>query len=162
MLTYHIKVQGLDQLNTSFQRAPQLTKSRLTVAMNKSLVRLQSSAKALAPVDNGTLRSSIVINPTVWNGSTAVGSVGTGPMAYAVYQEVGTGIYGPAGRPIRPKNKKVMAWQKNGKWHFAKEVKGVRPKWYMRGAAEQSTQAINGYFQTAMDEVTAALAGGAA
>jgi hypothetical protein len=161
MLTYHIQVQGLSELNQSFQRAPELTQARVTVAMNKSLVRLQATAKSLAPVDQGILRGSLLISPTIWNGSTATGSVGTN-LAYSIYQEQGTGIYGPHGTPIRPKTKKVMAWNKNGTWHFAREVKGVRPKWYMRTSAEQNQSVINGYFNTAMDEVARALAGGAA
>ena len=160
MLTYSINVHGLADLDKQFQKAPELVRSHITTAMNKSLVRLHGTAKELVPVDQGTLRGSLIISPVTWSGSTATGNVGTN-LHYAVYQEQGTGIYGPSGQPIRPKTKTVLAWQKNGAWHFARQVRGVRPKWYMRTSAERNEQAVNGYFATAMDEVARALTGGA-
>lgn len=160
MLTYDVKIQGLDRLQQAFARSPQLTMARLTVATNKSLVKLQATAKAGAPVDQGTLRSSILLHPVVVTGNSIRGSVGTN-LGYARYQEVGTGIYGPRHAPIRPRNKKMLAWKSGSTWHFAKEVKGSRPRWYMRGSVEQNTPIVNRYFATAADEIAAALAGGA-
>jgi hypothetical protein len=159
MISYQLKVEGLDGLERAFRRAPDLTKSKVTTAMNQSLVRLQATAKSLAPVDTSRLRSSILIEPVVWSGSEARGQVGTN-VEYAAHQEQGTGIYGPTGQPIRPRTKKVLAWKKGNTWHFAKEVKGVRPKWYMRGSIERNQSAINGYFATALDEVTQSFTGG--
>ncbi len=159
MIQYTLEVQGLDKLNDSFQRAPQITMKHLTLAMNKSLVKLQATAKELAPVDTNRLRNSILISPAVVTGNTITGSVGTN-VTYSVFQEAGTGIYGPLGRPITPKTKKVLAWQgKGGDWHYAKQVKGVRPKYYMKGSLEQNTEAVNGYFAQASDDIVAELGG---
>jgi len=160
MISYHLDIQGMNKLQAAFQRSPQLTMSKLTTAMNKSLVRLKATAKELVPVDNGTLRGSILIDPLQISGNTIIGTVGT-DLNYSEYQERGTGIYGPYGTPIRPKTKKVLAWQKNGKRYFAKEVKGSRPRWYMRGSLERNTNAVQGYFDTAAAEIVRELGGGA-
>lgn len=160
MITYTVSVKGLSELQKQFARAPQITMSRLKPAMDKSLTRLQATAKELAPVDTNRLRSSIAIQPVSITGSAISGSVGAGTI-YAAAQETGSGIYGPYGRPIRPKTKRVLAWKSGGTWHFAKEVKGVRPRWYMRGSLERNRSAIDGYFATAAAEVARELGGGA-
>lgn len=43
-----------------------------------------------------------------------------------VYHELGTGIYGPKGRPITPVNSKVLRFKVNGKEVFARSVKGIK------------------------------------
>jgi len=56
----------------------------------------------------------------------------------------GTGVYGPKGRPIRPKTKPFLAWKdENGVWHRAKEVAGQPGKHYLREAGEQLEKEIN-------------------
>lgn len=68
---------------------------------------------------------------------------------YAVFQHEGTGIYGPKGRPIRPKNKPLLAWKDpdTGKWIFAKEVRGTPAKKFLTRAInfalEQEIRRIN-------------------
>lgn len=166
MITYTVSVKGLSELQKQFTRAPQITMSRLKPAMDKSLVRLQATAKELAPVDTNRLRGSIVIQPMKVSSNliegrvTAGGNAGTN-VSYAGWVEQGTGIYGPYHTPIRPKTKKVMAWKRGGVWHFAREVKGVRPRWYMKGSLERNRAAIDGYFATAAAEVARELGGSA-
>lgn len=47
---------------------------------------------------------------------------------YGEWLERGTGIYGPTKKPIVPVNKKVLSWvDTDGKRHFAKSVKGIKP-----------------------------------
>lgn len=42
--------------------------------------------------------------------------------------ENGTGIYGPTKKPIVPVDKKILSWvDTDGKRHFAKSVKGIKP-----------------------------------
>lgn len=57
---------------------------------------------------------------------------------YAVFQEEGTGIYGPKKQPIRPKTAKLLSWvdPDTGERFFAKEVRGVPPKRFMHRAIE--------------------------
>jgi len=47
-------------------------------------------------------------------------------MKYGGYLEMGTGIYGPEGRPIKPVNKKALYWP--GAPHPVKSVKGMQAK----------------------------------
>lgn len=160
-LTYSVEIPQLAALAAAFANAPQQLKPALTVAVNRSLMGYQATAKQLAPIDKGVLRGSIQIQAASWSGDTVTGSVGTGPMDYALYMEQGTGIYGPTGAPITPKNKKVLAWFADGQWRYAKSVKGVKPHWYMRGSVEQNQAKTEGYFQDALDQVAGQIASGA-
>lgn len=159
MITYRVEVQGLDSLQQRFAKAPGVTQAKLRTATHKSLVKLQGTAKQLAPVDRGTLSSSILIQPLRVSKSAVEGEVST-ELDYARYMEEGTGIYGPKGTPIRPRTKKVLAWKTDGTWHFARQVRGARPRWYMRGSVERNQAAIDGYYATAANEIAAYLAGG--
>ncbi len=161
MITYQATLQGdtLQQLIASYAQAPQITATHTMAAMNKSLVNYQGTARQIAPIDQGLLRASIQISPARHEGNRIEGSVGTA-LNYAPAQEAGSGIYGPTGQPIRPKTKKVLAWYSGGSWHFAKEVKGVRPRWYMRGSLERNQARTDAYFATASHDIATALAGG--
>lgn len=152
-MTYTVSVPQLPALQAAMAKAPELTKLAITTAMNKSLVGYQTTAKQLAPIDQGILRGSIQQLPITWIGNSATGVVSTGELKYAVWQEVGTGIYGPAHTPITPKTKPVLAWFSGGQWHFAKSVKGSKPHWYMRGSVEQNQSKTEGYFAQALDQV---------
>lgn len=163
MIVYDVKLQddALQQIIAGLQQAPDITAKHTMRAMNQSLVAYQGTARQLAPIRDGILRGSIQIEPARHDGNRFEGAVSTG-VHYAEAQEAGSGIYGPTGQPIRPKRARVLAWQSGGKWHFAKSVKGVRPKWYMRGSEEQNQQRVDGYFATAVDALAQEIAGGVA
>lgn len=57
---------------------------------------------------------------------------------YAVYQEVGTGIYGPLGRYITPTTAKVLSWIDSGTGDrvFARRVRGTPARRYFRKGLE--------------------------
>ena len=58
---------------------------------------------------------------------------------YGLYLEVGTGIYGPKATPITPKKAKFLKFKlKSGETVFAKQVKGIPPKWVFKESAEES------------------------
>jgi len=84
-------------------------------------------AKQLVGVDTGRLRSSIQHTVHV-EGTRVVGRVGT-VLDYGLYHHQGTGIHGPARRPIRPRKSTVLVFQPRGSSEvvFAKEVQGSRP-----------------------------------
>lgn len=47
---------------------------------------------------------------------------------YGGWLENGTGIYGPAKKLIVPVDKKILSWvDTEGKRHFAKSIKGIKP-----------------------------------
>ncbi len=83
-----------------------------------------------APVDTGNLKNSITVN---------VNDKGINIYMpeYAVYLEYGTGIYGPLGRPITPKDAKALKFKIGGKTVFAKSVKGMTPQPFIRPVFHQ-------------------------
>jgi phage gpG-like protein len=110
------------------------------------------AAQTLAPVDQGQLRSSIKLEMDTERG-LPVARVGTN-VKYAIWVHEGTGIYGPRKTPIRPRNARVLRWPvknqsgqgarryKGGKtsaFAYAKQVKGVRPRPFLREALERVT-----------------------
>jgi len=160
MIAYTVEIKNLPELQNLYRQAPEIAGKKIIEAGNKSLLSLQATAKQLSPIDSGRLRQSILVSPMQQSGNTFTGSVGTNT-AYSVYQEIGTGIYGPLGRPITPKAKKVLAFVgKGGKMVFAKSVKGVRGRYYMKGSLEQNQRAIEGYFATAADDIARDLSTG--
>jgi len=92
----------------------------------------KAAIAAAAPLQTGFLKTSIRsrsfpgrIGPTVRY--IAVPD-------YSLFQEVGTGIYGPMGRYITPKRAKMLSWidRGSGERRFARRVRGVKPKRYFQ------------------------------
>lgn len=65
---------------------------------------------------------------------------------HAVYHEYGTGIYGPKRTPIRPKRAKLLSWidPDTGKRVFAKQVRGVPAKKYLRRSIDYALEKTTG------------------
>lgn len=59
-----------------------------------------------------------------------------------VYHELGTGIYGPKGRPITPVKAKMLHFKVNGKDVFAKSVKGIKKNPVLMDAVEAKLPAV--------------------
>ncbi|NGO72274.1 HK97 gp10 family phage protein [Streptomyces boncukensis] len=96
-----------------------------------------NAARRRAPVDRGQLRASIR-SETRQHGSQVVGEVWSS-LEYAAYVHQGTGIYGPAGRPIRPRRARVLSWEPSGGGGrvYAREVRGQRPQpWLLEALRE--------------------------
>ena len=57
---------------------------------------------------------------------------------YALYQELGTGLYGPRHRWITPKRARMLSWidSRTGDRRFARRVRGVRPQRYFKRGLE--------------------------
>jgi hypothetical protein len=85
-------------------------------------------------VDTGRLRASITTQ-LVTRDSLPVVLVGTN-VRYARYVHEGTGIYGPRGRPIRPRRRKFLRFRPRGRgrYVYARQVKGMRPNHYLTNA----------------------------
>lgn len=154
MISYRVEIKNLKELQERFKQAPEIASKHILEAGNKSLLSLQGTAKQLSPIDTGRLRQSILVSPMKRSGNAFTGSVGTG-LKYAEIQEGGSGIYGPNKAPIRPKTKKFLAFKtKDGKWIRAKSVKGVKGRFFMKGAVEGNQRKIDGYFETAANDIT--------
>jgi hypothetical protein len=98
--------------------------------------RCQAYARAYAPVDQGPLRSSITADIQADEGRSEVRGRVESRLPYAIWQEEGTGIYGPRGVPIRPKRARFLRFIPKGgnDYVFARQVRGVRPQRYLRRA----------------------------
>jgi len=96
--------------------------------------KVERKAKRLAPVDKGQLRASIT-SQVVFRGGLPIGRVGTN-VKHAMWVHEGTGIYGPRGMPIRPKNGKVLVFRPKGaaKNVYVKSVKGMKGRPFLRDA----------------------------
>jgi hypothetical protein len=121
--------------------------------VNQVLTRTANQCNSTAPADTGRLRSSHRQKLTV-SGLTLTGSVySTAP--YAGYVNRGTGIYGPKGQPIRPKNGQYLVFRagrmigplQKGEKHlapgqrdlvFARQVKGSPANPYMIRAFQEN------------------------
>lgn len=109
--------------------------------------RTANLARMHAPADNGALRASIT-SSVVSRGEKIVGRVAS-PLAYARYQELGTGIYAGKG-PIKPKTGKYLVFRpktmgparagKPGKRGlvFAREVKGTPPTHFLENSLREA------------------------
>lgn len=85
-------------------------------------------------IDTGRLRASIATQVVTRDGEPAV-LVGTN-VNYALFVHDGTGVYGPTGRPIRPRRAKFLRFRPRGsrRWVYARSVKGMRPNAFLLNA----------------------------
>ena len=121
-------------------------------AMTNSLRLIQAAARDLAPHRTGGLQQSILTE-----GGYPVGIV-TVNAPYGRYVEYGTGLYGPNKARIYPKNKKALHWG-GSPGFFAKSIAGMHAKPYFTPAVGGSTEAVVGFFETAIETMRNALAG---
>lgn len=148
---------GAEELARAFREAPTITESALKKAIGNTAYRVEGDAEQNAPIDIGVLRGSINTDGPHKRGNDVMASVGTN-VKYARYMEEGTGIYGPRRTPITPKNGKVLAWKRNGKWHFARSVKGVKPKRFFKRARDDNRGYFTDQMRGAMTAIVSALA----
>lgn len=102
--------------------------------------RVTNQAKRNCPVDEGTLRASIQGFVYIAPGAV-VGRVGTG-LEYGLYQEQGTGVYGPRRTPVVPVFRQYLRFEvKSGTAArgrrplvFARSVAGVPPTKFLTRA----------------------------
>ncbi|MDQ8708202.1 HK97 gp10 family phage protein [Streptomyces sp. LHD-70] len=101
----------------------------------------QRDARRLAPRDTGVLKASIRVTVTAEPARERVRARIGSTLDYALYQEEGTGIYGPRGTPIRPKRAKYLRFKPKGArgFVFAKQVRGSRAHHYLVRALQRSS-----------------------
>jgi HK97 gp10 family phage protein len=109
-------------------------KGALARGILRASKKVERKAKRLAPVDKGQLRASIT-SQIVFRSGLPIGRVGTN-VKHAKWVHEGTGIYGPRGVPIRPKNGKVLVFKPKGKSKnvYVKSVKGMKGRPFLRDA----------------------------
>lgn len=122
-------------LIAKFGNSSQIVKNAKVKGLTLASMIFQTRSKQEAPVDTSNLRRNIKYEVET-DGSQA--KVFTDPsVKYAIYQEEGTGIYGPRRAYIYPRKAKFLAWKsKTGEMVFARKVKGVMAKWFMRKGSQ--------------------------
>lgn len=142
--TVDIKVEGFNEFKRKLEEAPQIIAEVKTKMMDRMVTIVRDRSVREAPIDTGNLRHNLIQNSKVKTFSGDIlGVVGTnivsGGFPYPVVQEFGSGIYGKNGSPIVPKRKKFLIFKPKGsnKYIFAKQVKGVKPKYFLKKGAEE-------------------------
>lgn len=97
---------------------------------------LEASSKDFAPKRTGNLARAIAYRPRVLPGRTEVIATVGGSAPYARYVEEGTGIYHvpDAHLPFSAKRHRFMHWDSPTGKHYARVVKGMRPRPYIEPA----------------------------
>jgi phage gpG-like protein len=158
-MSYRLSVDviGSKELEAAFRKAPQVTMAALSKGIGKTAYRIEARAKQLAPIDKANLRGSINIDGPHATLNNVEAKVGTN-IEYAPHQEYGTGVYGKTGQPIRPKNARILAWKSGGKWHFARQVRGVKPKRFFGQSRQEARPYMTEQMRGALTEIVTHLA----
>ena len=162
MDTVTIRVEGFEKLYQRFKKLDEATKIEVKNEFNAAALKIQGTAKRLAPVNFGTLRNSIVLDET-GDGSDFMYTV-SATAKYAPYVEFGTGakvsvpadyaeyaatFKGQSGGSFKEMIEAIMLWVKrkgigNGKdrstaYLIARSIlqKGLRPQPFLIPAFEQ-------------------------
>jgi HK97 gp10 family phage protein len=114
-------------------------------AMDRIMADCVRSAKGRVRKDTTNLQRSIEMRPTVLEGGHPVGYWGSFNCRYALYNEIGTGLYGPYHQVIRPKTKKALWWP--GAEHPVAYVKGMQPQPFLRPAADEVYPKLREYIR---------------
>lgn len=155
----YAELTGGKEFAEVLKSSDQLVRNEMRDALNESAVFLSRKARGYAPIDKGALRASLG-SGIIWAESSMnpmFSSVGTN-LKYGVYQEFGTGIY-VGNPPIRPKRAKMLAWKsKGGKWIFAHQVRGTKPKKYLQKGRDDTEPFFRDRMNSALEKITGGLA----
>lgn len=117
--------------------------------------RIEKTASANAPQgETGYLKGSFWIEvidgrrQTSWGRIDGIHGEVSNKQQYASFVEIGTGIYGPMRRPIRPRRAKYMHWidAASGRHVFAASVRGQKPQPYLVPAAVDHVEEFHELF----------------
>ena len=147
-----VDIIGADEMAAAFAKAPSETNAILKDVVGKTAFLVERKAKGYTPIRFGALRGSIHTEGPYLTTNNVEAKVGTN-LNYAIHQEYGTGIYGKNHAAIRPKTKKMLAWRQNGKWVFARKVRGTPGKFYMKKAREEGMSFLDPALRDASNKI---------
>ena len=126
----------------------------IQAATVNSVNRIQREQRRRAPHRTGSLQRGIIGEVSGLEGIVQATE------KYSEWIEFGTGIYGPEGRPITPKNKPILAWRgEDGRWRRAKQVKGMKAQPFFMPGYEAALGYVNGQYDKVIDKITLQMAG---
>lgn len=142
--------QSPEKLAAKFEELDDVVEDKLEVAMTRVVAKIERDAKQKAPVDSGTLKSSIQGIVLGWVGEVLEGEVGT-RLEYAEFVEEGTDPHTITGSPLH--------FESGTEDVFATSVQhpGTEPNPFLEPAVEENQQwafeQFEGAVQDAVDEV---------
>lgn len=124
---------GHMRLKLRFRKADAEVATAVRRAWVVFMARIENDAKRRSPVDLGHNKNRI---STEVKASGAAGRIKAKiftESGYGGFLEVGTGVHGPKGRPIKPKRGRFLVWKdrRTKKLIFAKQVRGVKAQPYI-------------------------------
>ncbi len=147
---------GAKELKEKFDQSREITTRAFQKAIRNAAITLKNKAQDLVPIDTGRLKGSIHYQGPFVTYDNVYATVGTN-VEYAPYQEFGTGIYAGKGM-ITPKRAKILAWKGRDKqWHIARAVRGIKGKFYFRGAKDYTKPILSDLLREAMGEIIGSL-----
>lgn len=145
-----IKIKNYAELEKAFKRAPAVAAEELNKSLERIAVKVVSEAQKRAPVGKsyshgGNLRQSIRYTKygtsgfVVWVNAT-----------YGVYVDQGTKPH-----VILPRRKKMLAFQKDGRWVFAKRVNhpGTRAQPFFTDAVAEAQTFADSELSAGLDRI---------
>ena len=146
MVKLQIDVEELKPLEPRFKKV-----AKRTVVLTAN--ELQRNLKKLSPVDHGRLQGSWVIFQTGELERTVKSSA-----KYAIFVNDGTGLYGPLGHKIRPKNGKFLAFTPNkgkfkGKLIVVPWTRGQKPQRFVERSMEMTERRVQEFMIRACMEI---------
>lgn len=157
-MTYTISATlvGANELARGLKKSGYLIKVAMGEVMKKAAYVVQNRAKENAPVMYGQLRGSITHEAPIFTNNNVGAIIGTN-VKHARWMEYGTGVYSTdpnsTRQPIRPKTAKVLAWKgRDGKWHHARQIAGVKGKRYMGRAFDETKEEVRRLISAGVDQ----------
>jgi hypothetical protein len=130
--------QATQDLINRFRNSPEILGRAMKKGITGACLEFQSMARQKSPVDTTNLRNSISYQVKTNTEGRVFSNV-----EYAIYQEMGTGVYAGKGY-IYPKRAKMLSWvSKSGKRIYARKVKGVKGRFYFKQAGESVQKSKN-------------------
>ena len=159
MSDFEVTISGADELIARYRKAPEIVKREMLKGVDHLTFAGQAISQKEAPVDTGTLRSSITQQKATFAGGEARGAWGTN-LPYARYVEFGRGPgkMPPAGA--------LSGWirRHGGGSEFvirrAIGRKGTKPKHFMQKGRLQIQPKVKAEFEAVAQRIANAMGGG--
>lgn len=160
-----IKIVNLSKIRAAFKKSPELMVKDLNIAIRSSILHIAGKSASNAPVKSGNLRASH-FRPESLEFKNLYGKLEPSPK-YSAWVHDGTGLLGPRGHPIEPKNKRVLAtsddpgWgskNKKGYYIIGTYSRGQEANPFLKKAVDSEQRQVNKFFRKAVDDTLQSIA----
>lgn len=149
MSVYKIKIDGLDEMQKAFFKAPRIATEELSIGVRSSLNMIRPIMRQEAPHRTGKLRRHIYVK---WNGLKGEVGPNLNATPYALYVHQGTKAH-----EIRPKLAGALYWK--GALHPVKRVQhpGTTANPFVERTVDRMQTPVNRIFKEVLKRITAKL-----